>query len=93
MQMYEDGTSTIREPCTHCNSNHDPVECVRPQHDETDLFDACYEYATYRIDNGDPVPTPRETLEAVLDRKVDEIEVESLGDIAEDALVDAERDA
>lgn len=94
MQMYEDTTTNMREPCKHCGSeNHDPIECVRPQHDDTDLFDACYDYATYRIENGDGAPTVKECLEAVLDRKVDATEVESLQEIVEDAIVDAERDA
>lgn len=93
MTMYENATAAMREPCKHCGEDHDEMQCVRPQHDETELFDAVYDYSVHHMANNDgDSPTTRQALEKVLDREINDTEHDSLKEIAQNAIRDAERD-
>lgn len=92
MQMYENATTATREPCKHCGQNHDEMQCALPQHDETELFDAVYDYSTHHLEKHGHTPTTREAIEKVLGREVSDTEHESLEEIAQNAIRDAERD-
>jgi len=92
MSMYENATRAMREPCRHCGQDHDEMQCAKPQHNETELFDAVYDYSTYHMDEHEETPSTRQALEQVLNREISDVEHESLKEIAQEAITDAQRD-
>lgn len=85
-------TKAVREPCDFCNGDHDEMECFRNQIDEEIVFESLYEIASEYRERKEVYPTPTEIIEAYFDKDLKSREIESVMQIAEDAITDAKRD-
>lgn len=90
--MQQHPTKAVREPCDFCSGSHDEMECFRNQIDEEKLFEALYEITSEYREQKEVYPSPTEIIQAYFDQDLKSREIESVMEIAEDAITDAKRD-